>query len=236
MRPGLMGRVGRVEPVCVVFEGTYGCFFKAHFGGWQSLSRDRRGAVPGEGAGALAITDHNTIAGALAVREIAPFPVLVGEEISSSDGELLGLFLEEQVPRDLSARETIALIKQQGGLAGVPHPFDRFRGVRLERTVLEEMAGELDFIEVLNGRVTFGGDNRRAQEFARRHGIPCTAGSDAHCSHELGRAYVEMSPIDGSKEKFVAQLAQARIGGGLSPFWVHFFSIYRKVRNRMAKD
>jgi predicted metal-dependent phosphoesterase TrpH len=188
------------------------------------------------GVGAVAITDHNTIDGALAVREIAPFPTIVGQEISSSDGELLGLFVEAQVPRDLPARETIALIKQQGGLAGVPHPFDRFRRESLERKVLEEVAGELDFIEGLNGRITFAGDNRRAQEFARRHGIPCTAGSDAHCRHELGRVYVEMPSIDGSRERFVEQLAQARIGGDLSPFWVHFFSVYRKVRNLVAKD
>jgi len=188
------------------------------------------------GIGALAITDHNSIAGALALRESAPFPVIVGQEVSSSDGELLGLFLQERVPRDLSAGETITLIQEQGGLAGVPHPFDRLRSERLKGEVLEEIAGELDFIEGLNGRVTIGEDNRRAQEFARRHGIPCTAGSDAHCEHELGRAYLEMTSVDGSKGQFVAQLPQARLGGGVSPFWVHFFSIYRKVRNRMAGE
>jgi predicted metal-dependent phosphoesterase TrpH len=188
------------------------------------------------GIGALAITDHNNIAGALALRQIATFPVVVGQEISSAEGELLGLFLEEQVPRDLSAGETVALIKEQGGLAGVPHPFDRLRGERLKQGVLEEIAGELDFVEGLNGRVTIGADNRRAQDFARRRGIPCTAGSDAHSRYELGRAYLEMSSIDGSKGQFVAQLPEACLGGGVSPFWVHFFSIYRKVRNRMAEE
>jgi predicted metal-dependent phosphoesterase TrpH len=188
------------------------------------------------GIDALAITDHNTIAGALAVREIAPFPVIVGQEISSSDGELLGFFLEEEVPRGLSAAETIAQIKQQGGLAGVPHPFDRMRGERLARKVLDEVAGELDFVEGFNGRVTLAADNHRAREFARRHCLPCTAGSDAHCKHELGRAYVKMPSVDGSKGQFVAQLAQARIAGGVSPFWVHFFSIYRRLRNRMAEE
>lgn len=188
------------------------------------------------GIGALAVTDHNTVAGALALREIAPFPVIVGQEISSAEGELLGLFLEQQVPRDLSAGETVALIKQQGGLAGVPHPFDRLRGERLARRVLEEVVGELDFVEGMNGRVTIDADNRRAQEFARRHGIPCTAGSDAHCTYELGRAYLEMPSFDGGKGQFVAQLPEAHIGGGVSPFWVHFFSIYRKVRNRTAEE
>lgn len=188
------------------------------------------------GLGALAITDHNTIAGALAVRKIAPFPVIIGQEISTSHGELMGLFLEEQVPRDLSAFESMGLIKQQGGLVGVPHPFDRLRPESLEQEVLEETGGELDFVEGFNGRVTLPEDNRRAQEFARRHGVPCTAGSDAHIGYELGRAYLEMDHLDGSKEQFLSELPRARIGGRPSPFWVHFFSLYAKARNRLAGD
>jgi predicted metal-dependent phosphoesterase TrpH len=187
------------------------------------------------GMGALAITDHNTIAGAQAVGQVAPFPVIIGQEISTSDGEMMALFLEEQVPRDLSASETMALVKQQGGLVGVPHPFDRLRGESLRREVLHEIAGELDFIEGLNARVVFGKDNCRAQEFARVHGLPCTAGSDAHSKHELGRAYVEIEPFEGGAQ-FLSRLAEARIGGSLSPFWVHFFSIYEKARNRLVGD
>jgi predicted metal-dependent phosphoesterase TrpH len=188
------------------------------------------------GVGALAITDHNTIDGALAVRQIAPFPVIIGQEISTAHGEMMGLFTEEQVARDLSALETMKLIKEQGGLVGVPHPFDRFRPERLEKEVLEEIGGELDFVEGFNGRVTLAEDNRRAQEFAGRHGLACTAGSDAHIGSELGRAYLEMDRCDGSKQQFLSELPRARIGGRSSPFWVHFFSLYAKARNRLAGE
>jgi predicted metal-dependent phosphoesterase TrpH len=188
------------------------------------------------GVGALAITDHNTIAGALALRQVAPFPVIIGQEISTSHGEMMGLFLKEQVPRDLSAFETMELVKEQGGLVGVPHPFDRFRSESLDKAVLEEIGGELDFVEGLNGRVTLPEDNRRAREFAHGNGVPCTAGSDAHIAYELGCAYLEMDHFDGGREQFVLELPRARIAGGCSPIWVHFFSLYAKARNRLAGD
>jgi predicted metal-dependent phosphoesterase TrpH len=138
-----------------------------------------------KGLGALAITDHNTGAGAVAVREMAPFPVIVGQEVSTSQGEVMGLFLEREVPKGLSPSEAIAVIKERGGLAGVPHPFDRLRREALGERALMKIVGELDFIEGFNSRVTLPGDNRRSQEFARERGLPCTAGSDAHSGYEL---------------------------------------------------
>ena len=186
------------------------------------------------GLGALAITDHNTIAGALALREVALFPVVVGQEVSAADGELVGLFLQEEVPRDLSARDTVRLIKEQGGLAGVPHPFDRFRRERLDKRTLGEIAVELDFIEGLNARVTLAEDNRRAQEFARSWGLPCTAGSDAHSRYELGRAYVEMAPF-ADRTEFLERLSEGHVCGGVSPFWVHFFSIVARARRKLRR-
>ena len=192
------------------------------------LSRSR-------GLGALAITDHNTIAGALAVAELAPFPVIVGQEASTAEGELLGLFLEEEVPRDLLAEETVGLIKEQGGLAGVPHPFDRLRPESVRESTLSELAEQLDFVEGLNSRVTFFADNLRAHEFADRHGLPVTAGSDAHTAHELGRAYVELSAV-GDGVQFLEQLRAGQMGGGLSPFWVHFLSIYARARRRLGRE
>jgi predicted metal-dependent phosphoesterase TrpH len=186
-----------------------------------------------KGVGALAITDHNTMAGALVVQSIAPFPVIVGEEVTTSDGELLGLFLQQQVPRGLSAMETLRLIKQQGGLAGVAHPFDRLRGESLDRGVLHELAEALDFIEVLNARVTFAGDNRRAWEFARRWGLAATAGSDAHSKREVGQAYVAMETL-GGRDQFLEQLRNGRVRGRRSPFWVHFFSVYARGRRNLG--
>jgi predicted metal-dependent phosphoesterase TrpH len=115
----------------------------------------------------------------------------------------------------------------------VPHPFDKLRGETLGERALMEILDELDFIEVLNSRVTFSGNNRRAQEFARSRGLLSTAGSDAHSSYELGRAYVEMPPFN-SREEFLESLAKGRIVGSLSPLWVHFFSVYARLR-RLAK-
>jgi predicted metal-dependent phosphoesterase TrpH len=186
------------------------------------------------GIGALAITDHNTIAGALAVQKIAPIPVIVGEEISTSDGEVLGLFLQEGVPSGLSAKETVRLIKEQGGLVGVPHPFDRLRGESLDVSVLQNVADELDFIEILNGRVTLDRDNRRAAEFARSRGLAGAAGSDAHSRRELGQVYVGMDTLEG-RDQFLQQLRNGLVEGGRSPFWVHFYSIYARARRAWGR-
>jgi len=191
-------------------------------------------AALGKGIGALAITDHNTIAGALAVQKIAPFPVIVGQEVSTSDGEVLGLFLQEGVPRDLVAMETVRLIKEQGGLVGVPHPFDRLRGESLDVRVLQEIAGTLDFVEILNGRVTLDRDNRRAFEFARRSGLAATAGSDAHSKREVGQVYVGMETLEG-RGQFLQQLRNGCVQGSRSPFWVHFFSIYARARRTLGR-
>ncbi len=193
-----------------------------------SLLRRRR-------LGALAITDHNTIEGAIAVREIASFPVIVGQEISTADGELMGLFLQEEVPRALSALETVNRIKRQGGLVGVPHPFDRFRPERLHGAILEDLAGGLDFVEALNARVTFWADNLRAERFALEKGLLRSAGSDAHSRFELGRAYVEMESFDG-RDQFVQGLGEGSIGGAVSPFWVHFLSILAKARRKLRRS
>ncbi|HEM62447.1 MAG TPA: PHP domain-containing protein, partial [Chloroflexi bacterium] len=94
--------------------------------------RDIVKAARQRGLNALAITDHNTIDGALVVRSLAPFLVIIGEEISTAEGELMALFLETTIPKGLSARKTATLARGQGGLVGVPHPFDRFRPERLE--------------------------------------------------------------------------------------------------------
>jgi predicted metal-dependent phosphoesterase TrpH len=187
-----------------------------------------------KGIGALAITDHNTIAGALAVQKIAPFPVIVGQEVSTSDGELLGLFLQEEVPMDLVAMETARLIKDQGGLVGVPHPFDRLRTESMDVRVLQEIADTLDFVEILNGRVTLDRDNRRALKFARRNDLAATAGSDAHSEREVGQVYVGMETLEG-QEQFLQQLRNGCVQGSRSPFWVHFFSIYARAGRTLGR-
>ena len=140
----------------------------------------------------LAITDHERIDGALRAVDVADGPggalqVIVGEEVRSRDGDLLGLFLERPVPPGLSATETSAAIREQGGLVGLPHPFDGLRssGGQKAGSRLDELAAVVDFVEVHNARA-YRDANPRAAAFAREHGVPGVASSDAHTLTEIG--------------------------------------------------
>ena len=185
------------------------------------------------GLDCIAITDHNTVRGGLAVREIADgFQVIVGEEVRTADGEVLGLFLEEDIPRGLPARETIALIKAQGGIVGVPHPFDHLRSA-LNEAEMEALIAEIDFIEALNSRIVFAVHNKLALEFARRHDKPVSAASDAHSPREVGRSYVEMPPFTGPGD-FLESLRQGRLVGRLSSPLIHVVSRYATIRHKLG--
>ena len=175
-------------------------------------------------------TDHNTIEGALRLRELADgFRVIVGEEISSRDGEIIGLFLEKPVPRDLSAEETIARVHEQGGLVSVPHPYSHNRLYRIKREALERVWPTIDAIEVFNAREAIANDNRRALAFSLLHGIPGAVGSDAHRPWEIGRAYVEIPDFTGPGD-FLASLTDGEVTGRLAGHWIHFYTRYDKVR------
>lgn len=159
----------------------------------------------------------------------------MGEEISTTDGELMALFLERAVPEGLSGLDTLNLVHEQDGLVGVPHAFDQFRPERLTERVLRDLGGRLGFVEGFNSRVTLRRDNWRASEFAVERGLLLTAGSDAHSRVELGRAYVEMANFAGSQD-FVEALVRGTIEGSLSAFWVHFLSVYARVRRNLRGD
>lgn len=181
----------------------------------------------------VAITDHNTLAGALEFQAHAPDRFVVGEEIKTRDGELLGLFLKEEIPMGLSIPETIARIRDQGGLVGVSHPLDRVRSEALGRENLEKFHHSLDFIEVLNARTVFPKDNEEARKLASLWGLPGSAGSDAHAPFEVGRAYVELPPFEDSVT-FLQSLRQGTIAGRVSSPLVHFVSTYAKSRRRLG--
>ncbi|MGB5932020.1 MAG: PHP domain-containing protein [Anaerolineae bacterium] len=187
------------------------------------------------GLDGAAITDHNTIAGALALKEIAPFLVIVGEEIDTTRGEILGLFLKEEIPGGLMPEEAMARIREQGGLVGVSHPLDRLRRSAMRQVALLDILDELDFLEGFNSRVTFPSDNRKAQALAQARGLPITAGSDAHTAYEIGRAYVEMPNFNG-REGFLEALKEAQIFGRLSPPWIHLVSTWTKLRRRLSSQ
>jgi hypothetical protein len=163
------------------------------------------------GLGAIAVTDHNEISGALEARDKADgVKVIVGEEVKTAhQGEVIGLFLEEKIPRGLSLEETIAEIKRQGGVVYVPHPFDRLHAVPDYEHLLEVL-DDVDAIEVFNPRVAFKPFNEEAMRFAAKYRITAGAGSDSHVARGLGSVRIRMRDFDGPQE-FLQSLRDADI-------------------------
>jgi predicted metal-dependent phosphoesterase TrpH len=156
------------------------------------------------GLGAIAVTDHNEISGALEAREIAErmgdIKVIVAEEVKTAEqGEVIGLFLEEKIPRGMTMGETIAEIRRQGGLVYVPHPFDRFHSVPDYEHLLD-IVEEIDVLEVFNPRVAVTAFNEEAERFARKYRIVPGAGSDSHVAQGLGSVRVRIHDFDGPEE------------------------------------
>jgi predicted metal-dependent phosphoesterase TrpH len=177
-------------------------------------------SVDRAGLDGIAVTDHNEFRGAVELRKRAPFLVIPAEEIKTSAGEIIGLFLEEWIPAGLEPLETVHRIHEQGGLAYVPHPFDEIRGSRLQRWALEVVRPHIDILEVFNARNALPIFNGRALAYAREHGLLGGAGSDAHTYAEYGRAYVDIPPFVGAEE-FLDSMRQGTWRGRLSSPLVH---------------
>jgi hypothetical protein len=163
------------------------------------------------GLGAIAVTDHNEVSGALEARERANgIKVIVGEEVKTADqGEVIGLFIEEKIPRGLTLQETISAIRGQGGLVYVPHPFDRMHSVPDYEHLLD-VVEDIDAIEVFNPRVAFSAFNEEAERFAAKYRIVAGAGSDSHVPQGLGSVKIAMRDFDGPEE-FLESLRDADI-------------------------
>jgi predicted metal-dependent phosphoesterase TrpH len=156
-------------------------------------------AAAARGLTHVAITDHDRIDGAIAAQELArtlapELTVIVGQEVKTSGGDLIGAFLERPVPTGLSPAHAIAEIRAQGGLVGIPHPFDRFRGSLLTDELMDAVAPLVDWVEVHNARIMVGNGNERAARFAAANGLRGVAVSDAHSAMEIGVAYLA---VDG---------------------------------------
>ncbi len=188
------------------------------------------GTCQRKGINCISVADHGAVEGALRIKEIAPFYVVVGEEILTTRGEIIGLFLEELVPSHLSLEESIQRIKAQGGLVCVPHPFDGLRGSALGPVTLGEIAGQIDMVEVFNARSPLLRFSELARAFAQEHHLPGTAGSDAHAAYEIGNAFVEMPEFKG-KEDFLQSLAQGTIHGHRTNPLSRLRSIWARVRH-----
>jgi len=166
-----------------------------------------------QGLGAIAVTDHNEVSGAFEAAEKAAeygVKVIVGEEVKTArQGEVIGLFLSEKIPRGLTLQETVAEIKRQGGIVYVPHPFDRMHAVPDYEHLLD-IIDDIDAIEIYNPRVAIGAFNEEAERFAAKYRILAGAGSDAHVAAGLGSVRVRMPDFDGPEE-FLAALREAEI-------------------------
>ena len=186
-----------------------------------------REAVAESGIDVLCITDHATINGAVELGDSLGCRVVVGEEVRTGAGEMIGLFLTDRLPFGISPAAAVETIRGQGGVIYVPHPFDPMRHC-LDEDVLEGLAadGGLDAVEALNAKVSLSHLNRRAAEFAERHGLLAGAGSDAHEPSAIGAAYVEMPDFTDGRS-FLASLAQGRIVG-------HHYDAPRKWRPRIV--
>jgi predicted metal-dependent phosphoesterase TrpH len=185
-----------------------------------------------KGITCVAVTDHDTMRGALAVQEIAPFRVIVGEEICSREGEIIGLFMSQEVPPGLSAQETVDRIRAQSGLVSVPHPLDRFRG-GIGAEGLAALAPLVDIVEVMNARTTVAKDNDKAARVAEEHGLVGVAVTDAHSAWEMGRAYVEAPAFEGPQE-FLEALRWGTLVGRPSTPLVHLISRFATLRRKLG--
>ena len=166
-----------------------------------------------QGLGAIAVTDHNAFAGALEAVEAAhdlPLVVIPGEEVKTDgQGEVIGLFLEAEIPRGLPFADTVAAIREQGGIVYVPHPFDRMHTIP-EPALLHRHLGEIDVLEVYNARLLFEAYNEEALRFARKYGLLQGAGSDAHVLQGVGTGAVRMRRFEGP-EDFLLSLRTAEV-------------------------
>lgn len=160
------------------------------------------------------ITDHNTIEGALKYKKLYK-DVIVGEEIRTLTGEVIGIFLNEAIPKNLTMAETLDLIKSQGAISYVPHPFDALR-----RSAVQKIDFKFDVIEVFNSRVIKQQYNRMAEDFAVKNKVIKGVGSDAHLISEIGTSYAVMDSFDSPKE-FLKNLKKATLVKNPSPIYVH---------------
>jgi predicted metal-dependent phosphoesterase TrpH len=177
------------------------------------------------GLGPVFITDHDTIAGGMELQEFDASTV-VGQEVATTEGEVIGLFLHRQIEPGLDAEQAVDAIRDQGGLVYLEHPYD-LRRRRLEERALARLADRIDIVEVFNGRCDDAG-NRRAEELQQILGVAAGAGSDAHTLDELGSVYVEMEEFEGPQD-FLAKLRRSRIVRNPNRLLMRFGSLVSRV-------
>jgi predicted metal-dependent phosphoesterase TrpH len=205
-------------------------------GSFDSLSSpaDVMRAAHDRGLTHLAITDHDKIDVALEARELAPpgLTVIVGEEVKTRDGDLICVFLERAIPPGLSAVETIAAAREQGGLVGLPHPFDGMRGSILKDESMAHIVNAVDWVETHNARV-IGKGNEQASQLALERGLGGVAVSDAHSIMEVGVAYIAVEGDPSTPAGLLAALPTAELVPGRATFFVRLWTPLAKGVNRL---
>ncbi|NLI43994.1 MAG: PHP domain-containing protein [Chloroflexi bacterium] len=181
-----------------------------------------------KGISKVAVTDHNSLQGALEARAMAPELVIVGEEIMTTEGEILGYFLTEEIPAGLQPMEVVRRLREQGAFISVAHPFDPYRGSRWQKATLEALAPHLDGIEVFNSRCVESAFNQQALAFAQEFALPQMVGSDAHSTTELGRAVLSL-PDFNSAQELRAALQSSEQKTRRSTKMVHLISTWAKL-------
>ena len=190
--------------------------------------RDLVAACRRKGIDRVIITDHNTIKGAQAAQALDPQLVIVGEEIMTTRGEILAAFVREEIPKGLSPAETIQRLKAQGAFISVSHPFDEWREGGWQEAHLLEILPDVDAIEVYNSRCMLPSFNRAARQFAERHNMAGTVGSDAHAAFELGRSLMLLHPFEGPVElRDVIRKGMPRVQW--SPPWFRLTSRFASI-------
>jgi predicted metal-dependent phosphoesterase TrpH len=199
----------------------------------DSLTRpeDLIRAARKKGLDRLVITDHNSIAGALAAQKLDPQLIIVGEEIMTTSGEILAAFVQEEIPAGLTPEETLRRLKQQGAFISVSHPYDTHRKGGWKEVDLLEIAPHVDAIEIFNSRCMDPRFNHRAELFAQRYNLAGTVGSDAHAVFEVGRSVMVLDQFEGPEE-MRSVIRRAKYQTKLSPWWVHFVSTYAKYKKK----
>lgn len=194
-----------------------------------------------------AITDHDEVWGAQKLQEMVlaatetaatprlPLTIIVGEEVTALEGEIIGLFLKEKIPAGLPATEVVARIKDQGGLVLLPHGFDRLKVGRLRSTALAQIADDIDVVEAFNARISFQRYNRQAAAWAAQHNVVTSAGTDAHRLADVGTAWAELpdQPINGPKDLLKALDKGEIMGQWTHPVIAFIKKMFEQTRQRL---
>ena len=177
----------------------------------------------------IAVTDHDRLDVALEMHRRHPDRVIPGEEVKTEEGyDLIGLYLRREIPGGTPAREALRLIREDGGIAYLPHPFAPGKGGSGRHA--EAVAPLVDVVEVFNARLHPGRLNDPARDLARSHGKLQGAGSDAHTPGEAGGGWVEVPRHENDPRPLLQALEEGRVGGATTPSWVHLASTWAKVR------